>query len=88
MIAFISIIDIAVVALYFVAMIAIGAALSRKQTSTDEYFLGKRKMHWLIVGISIQATMFSTISYLAVPGEQIKNGLGYLIKWLSEMPAE
>ena len=79
--------DAIVVLLYFAAVLGIGVVLSRKQASTEEYFLGNRKMNWLIVGISIQATLLSTISYLSVPGEQIKNGMGYLAAWLGVIPS-
>ena len=44
-------------------------------------------MNWLIVGISIQASLMSTISYLSVPGEQIKNGLMCHAAFLGMFPA-
>ena len=80
-------IDTLVVFIYGAVVLGMGIWLSRKQTSTEEYFVGGRKMHWLIVGISIQATLMSTISYLSVPGEQINNGFGYLGSWLGILPA-
>ena len=33
-------------------------------------------MPWFAVGLSILATLFSTISYLGSPGEMIKHGIG------------
>ena len=68
-------IDSAVILTYFAILVGAGVFLSRKQNSTEEYFLGRRSMHWLVVGLSIQASVMSTISYLSIPGEQIKNGL-------------
>ena len=55
-----------------------------------------RPRPWMAVGLSILATLFSTISYLAVPGESVKNGiavsLGYLALPLNmaviSLPAE
>lgn len=75
MFALVGPIDSAVILAYFAVLVGMGVFLSRKQNSTEEYFLGRRSMHWLVVGISIQASVMSTISYLSSPGEQIKNGL-------------
>lgn len=73
--------DYVVVLAYGAAMLWIGWYCSRKQTDTEEYYLGGRKMHWLIVGLSTMATLVSTITYLTTPGEIIKNGYGVL--WAS-----
>ena len=80
-------VDTAVVLIYFAVIVFTGMSLSRKQNSTEEYFLGRRSMHWLMVGISIQASLMSTISYLSVPGEQIKNGLMFHAAQLGVFPA-
>lgn len=80
-------VDTVVVLIYFAVIVVMGMALSRRQNSTEEYFLGRRNMHWLMVGISIQASLMSTISYLSVPGEQIKNGLMFHAAQLGVFPA-
>lgn len=66
--------DWAVIALYGVFMLGVGWFYSRRQTTTEEYFLGNRSMGSVVVGISTYATLLSTISYLAMPGEMIKHG--------------
>ncbi|REJ72858.1 MAG: sodium-coupled permease [Planctomycetota bacterium] len=55
-------------------MLAIGLYYRRRQTSTDEYFVGNRAMPPLLIGVSMFATLFSTISYLSTPGEIVKHG--------------
>ena len=70
--------DYLVVISYGAAMLGIGWICSRRQTSTEEYFLGGRSMPWFIVGLSTMATLVSTITYLTTPGEIIKNGFGVL----------
>ena len=55
-------------------MLAIGWYFGRRQSSTEEYFVGNRSMPPLLIGISLFATLFSTISYLSTPGEIIKHG--------------
>ena len=67
-------IDGVIVAVYACGMLALGWYYNRTQTSTDEYFVGNRAMNPLLIGVSIFATLFSTISYLSTPGEIIKHG--------------
>jgi len=66
--------DWAVIGLYGALMLGVGWYYSRKQTSTEEYFVASRNMKSSVVGISMFATLLSTISYLANPGEIIKHG--------------
>ncbi|MBA3482726.1 MAG: Na+:solute symporter [Pirellulales bacterium] len=58
---------------YGVGMMAIGWYYSRAK-SVEEYLLGGRNMKPWAVGISLFATLMSTLSYLASPGEMIRHG--------------
>ena len=66
--------DWMVIALYALGMIAVGIYYARRTVTTEDYLLGGRNMRPLAVGLSMFATLLSTISYLAVPGEMIKHG--------------
>ena len=66
--------DVAVIVLYAVAMLAIGRYYKNRIKSSDDYLLGGRTMSPLMIGLSLFATLTSTLSYLAFPGEMIKNG--------------
>ena len=68
--------DYAVVTVYLGAMFAMALYFAKRQTSTDEFFLASRGMPWFAVGLSIVASLLSTLSYLSSPGEMIKNGIG------------
>ena len=74
--------DYAAVVVYLLLTFGIAVWFGRKQKNTEDFFVGGRRMPWLAVGLSILATLFSTLSYLGVPGEMIKQGtamfLGYL----------
>ncbi len=74
--------DYAAVVFYLLVTFGIALYFCRKQKNTEDFFVGGRRMPWFAVGLSILATLFSTISYLGVPGEVIKNGItlfcGYL----------
>lgn len=67
-------IDGTVIVAYISGMLALGAYYNRRQNSVDEYFVGNRGMPPLLIGISLFATLMSTISYLSSPGEIIKYG--------------
>jgi SSS family solute:Na+ symporter len=72
--------DIVVIVVYMAMMSLIGVYFSRRQTSRAEFFLGGRSMHWLLVGGSL--SLFSTISFMSVPGEMISYGLGLFVAYL------
>ncbi|MBI1183318.1 sodium/solute symporter [bacterium] len=59
--------DYLVIGIYMAFLLLIGASAGRKTKSTEAYFLGKRKIPWWAVGISLYATGTSAISFLAIP---------------------
>src|SRR4051812_9252309 len=66
--------DYTVIGLYALGMLAIGRYYARRVQTADDYLLGGRSMSPLMIGLSLFATLTSTLSYLALPGEMIKNG--------------
>ena len=66
--------DWAAIALYGIGMLAVGWYYSRKVKTTEDYLLGGRNMRPWTVGLSLFATLLSTLSYVALPGEIIKHG--------------
>lgn len=69
------IVDYAVVIFYLVFTIAMGLVFSKSEKNTEEYFLGGRKMPTFAIAISMYVTLFSAISFVAIPGEAFANGL-------------
>ncbi len=67
-------IDWAIVAVYAVSTIALGWWFSRRQSTTQEYFTGTGRMNPILIGVSLFATLLSTISYLSMPGETLGKG--------------
>lgn len=66
--------DFFVIGLYVVGMLLIGWYYSRQVITVDDYLLGGRRMNPFMIGLSLFATLTSTLSYLALPGEIVKNG--------------
>jgi SSS family solute:Na+ symporter len=73
------IIDWIIVAAYFAFVIWLGSRFARRQTSSDRYFLGNRSLPGWAVGMSIFATIISSLSFLALPGKAFKDDLQYLV---------
>ena len=76
-------VDYAAIAAYFAVVIWVGFYYGRRQKSTEDYFLAGRSLSWFSVGVSIVATVLSTVTYLSTPGEMIKNGVGANAQFLS-----
>ncbi len=68
---------------YLAVTLAIVVWSLRRQSTTEDFFLGGRRMPWMAVGLSLMATLMSTITYLGVPGEMIKHGVALFIGYLS-----
>lgn len=60
------------------AGIAVWTKLRQRNTTVD-YFLAGRSMNWIVVAVAVFATLFSTISFVATPGEAYSNGIMYAL---------
>ncbi len=67
-------IDYIIIACYLAMTIGVGWYHGRRQKNTREYFIGNGNMNTGLIGVSLFATLLSTISYLALPGETIGKG--------------
>jgi solute:Na+ symporter, SSS family len=60
--------DILVLALYLCALVATGIRFARRQTSTSEYFVGGRSIPGWAMGLSLLATIITSVTFIAYPG--------------------
>jgi SSS family solute:Na+ symporter len=71
--------DAVIIAIYFVVVAAIGFWFSRRQNSTEAYFVARRSIpHWAM-GLSIFATIISSITFVAYPGAAFKGDWNQLV---------
>ena len=66
--------DWLVLAAYGGLMLGVGLFFARRNKTEDDYLLGGRRMSPVAVGLSLFATLLSTLSYLGYPGEMIAYG--------------
>jgi SSS family solute:Na+ symporter len=72
--------DIGTLSVYLAGIIATGIYFSRKNTSTEEYFVGGRSFAGWVVGFSLVGTSISSITFLAFPADAFKTA------WLRFLP--
>ncbi|MDX1334542.1 MAG: sodium:solute symporter, partial [Gammaproteobacteria bacterium] len=72
--------DIITLLAYLALMAAIGIYFSRKNTSTEEYFVGGRSVAGWVIGLSLVGTSISSITFLAYPADAYKTA------WLRYLP--
>lgn len=66
--------DWSVIVIFLLLMLLVGYSSSKQNKTASDYVLGGRSMNSMMIGISLFATLLSTLSYLAYPGEMIKYG--------------
>ncbi len=71
--------DYIVIIAYLAGTLLLSFRFHGKQKSTKDYFFGGGKMCWWAVAISLFATVFSAISFIAAPGEGYNHGMTMFI---------
>ena len=71
--------DLFVVAAYLAFMAGLGIWFSRRQTSTENYFVAKRSLPSWAMGMSMLATMVSSVTFVAYPGSSYAKDWSLLV---------
>ncbi len=72
--------DITTLVLYMLALVVMGIYFSRKNTTTEEYFVGGRLYSGWVIGLSMIGTSISSVTFLAYPADAYKTA------WLRFLP--
>ena len=78
-----SFLDYLIIGIYLLSMLCMGLWIARKQQSTDDFFVGGRNLPAWAVGISLFASLLSTITFLGMPGEMFRTGVAFLTRQLA-----
>ena len=54
---------------YLVILVLLGVYFARRDQTTEDFFLGGRRVPWWAAGISIFATQLSAITFMAIPAK-------------------
>lgn len=60
--------DVFAIVIYMAALVSIGIYFSRRQMSTERYFVAKRSVPAWAMGLSLLATLISSVTFIAYPG--------------------
>ena len=77
-------IDVAIIAFYFVVVFAIGFYFSRKERTSEDYFLAGRNVGWFAIGASLFVSNISTEHFIGLAGSGATSGLAVgHFEWLA-----
>jgi solute:Na+ symporter, SSS family len=60
--------DVLVMVAYMAVLVGIGVRVSRRQKTTDQYFLAERTIPGWAIGMSLLATIITSVTFIAYPG--------------------
>jgi SSS family transporter len=64
---------------YLVVIVGIGAYFSRRENSTDDYFLAGRRVPWWAAALSIFSTYLSAVTFMAIPAKAFEVDWGTIL---------
>src|SRR5947207_6917218 len=77
-------VDIAIIAVYFVVIFAIGFYFARKERTSTDYFLASRNVGWFAIGASLFVSNISTEHFIGLAGSGATSGLALgHFEWLA-----
>ena len=72
-------INFAVLGLYLIAMIGVGVFFAFRNKTSDDFFRGGQRVPWFVAGLSIFATMLSSITFMAIPAKSYAEDWVYFL---------
>ena len=80
--------DYAVIALYLIGTIAVGAVIGMRMKTGTDFFLGGRRLPWWAIGMSLVATDIGGTDIIGVGGAAYTHGLAVAnFEWIGCIPA-
>ncbi|MEK6217259.1 MAG: hypothetical protein N2B03_08590, partial [Boseongicola sp.] len=76
-----------VLTVYLAAMVGIGLRYSKRENTTEDFFLAGRRIPWWAAGLSIFGTQLSAITFMAIPATAFAENWVRMIGNLMIMPA-
>src|SRR6201993_150180 len=77
-------VDLAIIAVYFVIVFAIGFYFARKERTSTDYFLASRDIGWFFIGASLFVSNISTEHFIGLSGTGASSGLAVgHFEWLA-----
>jgi len=78
--------DIGVLAVFFICVITVGLLKSRKEKTSEDYFLAGRGLKWWLIGFSLIAANISAEQFVGMSGQAAKGSIGLAVasyEWIA-----
>src|SRR2546430_4157506 len=76
--------DLTIIGVYFLVVFGIGFYFSRKERTSEEYFLAGRDIGWFFIGASLFVSNISTEHFIGLSGTGASSGLAVgHFEWLA-----
>jgi len=72
-------VDLGVVGAYLLALTSLGLGFAREQNSTERYFVARRSIPSWAMGMSILATLITSVTFIAYPGSSYDKDWSLLV---------
>jgi len=71
--------DIGILAVFFACVITVGLFKSRKEKTSEDYFLAGRGLKWWLIGFSLIAANISAEQFVGMSGQAAKGSIGLAV---------
>ena len=71
--------NFAILFCYLGLMVAVGIYFARRQKNTEDFFLAGRRMPWLIVAMSMYASLTSAVTYMGLPAMAYAENIAMIV---------
>jgi len=78
--------DIGILVAFFVCVISVGLFKSRKEKTSEDYFLAGRDLKWWLIGFSLIAANISAEQFVGMSGQAAKGSIGLAVasyEWIA-----
>jgi SSS family solute:Na+ symporter len=78
--------DILILVIFFVCVVAVGLMKSRKEKTSEDYFLAGRGLTWWLIGFSLIAANISAEQFVGMSGQAAKSSIGLAVasyEWIA-----
>lgn len=82
----IGMIDWGIIIVFFVGVISLGLLKSRKEETSEDYFLAGRGLKWWLIGFSLIAANISAEQFVGMSGQAAKDSIGLAVasyEWIA-----
>jgi len=78
--------DVGILALFFVCVVTVGLFKSRKEKTSEDYFLAGRGLKWWLIGFSLIAANISAEQFVGMSGQAAMGSIGLAVasyEWIA-----